>query len=258
MDSSSGFGSTPGDKRAIHTRFRCGSGCHCLNRPPRVTRRIILQKARRQPVLADLGLRLHVSRRFQGLFHSPRRGAFHRSLTVLCAIGRCVYVALGSGLPSFTPDCSCPVLLKYHSWASMRVSYPAVTVFGDAFQTSSDTHLMHQWTAAAAREWTYNPERATPAGLTHARFRLLPVRSPLLREYFLFLGVHEMFQFPRCPPGQWPGHRFTTMGLPHSEIVGSMPARGSPTLIAAMPRPSSARSAEASTLCSYCLPSRKT
>ena len=48
MDSSSGFGSTPGDKRAIHTRFRCGSGCHCLNRPPRVTRRIILQKARRQ------------------------------------------------------------------------------------------------------------------------------------------------------------------------------------------------------------------
>lgn len=51
MDSSSGFGSTPGDKRAIDTRFRCGSGCHCLNRPPRVTRRIILQKARRQPGL---------------------------------------------------------------------------------------------------------------------------------------------------------------------------------------------------------------
>ena len=47
-----------------------------------------------------------------------------------------------------------------------------------------------------------NPERARPAGLAHARFRLLPVRSPLLREYFLFLGVHEMFQFPRCPPHQ--------------------------------------------------------
>ena len=202
MDSSSGFGSTPGDKRAIHTRFRCGSGCHCLNRPPRVTRRIILQKARRQPVLTHLGLRLHVSRRFQGLFHSPRRGAFHRSLTVLCAIGRCVYVALGSGLPSFTPDCSCPVLLKRQSWVSMRVSYPAVTVYGDAFQTSSDTHLIGQRCAAAHRDWTYNPERATPAGLTHHRFRLLPVRSPLLREYFLFLGVHEMFQFPRCPPYQ--------------------------------------------------------
>ena len=93
MGSSSGFGSTPGDTRAVHTRFRCGSGCDCLNQPPRVTRRIILQKARRQrgdPEGAALRLRLHASVRFQGLFHSPRRGAFHRSLTVLCAIGRCV------------------------------------------------------------------------------------------------------------------------------------------------------------------------
>jgi hypothetical protein len=142
MDSSSGFGSTPGDKRAIHTRFRCGSGCDCLNRPPRVTRRIILQKARRQPALASLGLRLHVSRRFQGLFHSPRRGAFHRSLTVLCAIGHCVYVALGGGPPSFTPDFSCPALLKNHAWWNERVCYPAVTVYGDAFQTSSHTQFL--------------------------------------------------------------------------------------------------------------------
>lgn len=48
MDSSSGFGSTPSDTRAIHTRFRCGSAYDWLNRPLRVTRRIILQKARRQ------------------------------------------------------------------------------------------------------------------------------------------------------------------------------------------------------------------
>src|SRR6185295_18779012 len=79
---------------------------------------------------------------------------------------------------------------------------PAVTVYGDAFQTSSDTHLIRQWHAAAGPEWTSNPRDATPAGLTHHEFRLLPVRSPLLREYFLFLGVHEMFQFPRCPPHQ--------------------------------------------------------
>ena len=122
-------------------------------------------------------------------------------------------------------------------------------VFGYASVSQCDT--------AASPDWTFNPHGATPAGLTHREFRLLPVRSPLLREYFLFLGVHEMFQFPRCPP-RHRGHRLTTMGLPHSEIVGSTPARGSPTLIAAMPRPSSARSAEASTLCSFCLPSRKT
>ena len=57
-------------------------------------------------------LRPAVGARFQALFHSPRRGAFHRSLTVLCAIGRCVYVALGGGPPSFTPRCTCAVLLK--------------------------------------------------------------------------------------------------------------------------------------------------
>lgn len=141
MDSSSGFGSTPRDARPIQTRFRCGSAYDWLNRPRRVTRRIILQKARRQATLG-LALRLHVSRRFQDLFHSPRRGTFHRSLTVLCAIGHCVYVALGGGPPSFTPDFSCPALLKNHSRLHARVGYPAVTVSGDAFQTSSPTRCI--------------------------------------------------------------------------------------------------------------------
>lgn len=49
MGSSSGFGSVPRDVRPIQTRFRCGSACHSLNLPRRTTRRIILQKARRQP-----------------------------------------------------------------------------------------------------------------------------------------------------------------------------------------------------------------
>ncbi len=71
--------------------FAVAPASHCLNLPRRVTRRIILQKARRQPDhKVVLGLRLHGSKRVQDLFHSPRRGAFHRSLTVLCAIGHCV------------------------------------------------------------------------------------------------------------------------------------------------------------------------
>jgi hypothetical protein len=171
MGSSSGFGSTPGDVRAFHTRFRCGSGCNCLNRPPRVTRRIILQKARRQRVCgqaAHLRLRLHASVGFQGLFHSPRRGTFHRSLTVLCAIGRCVCLALGSGLPSFTPDCSCPALLKSRSLGSVAWSYPAVTVYGNAFQAFSDDHTRSSGGAAAPRERSYNPVTARPAGLNTA------------------------------------------------------------------------------------------
>ena len=43
-----------------------------------------MQKARRHPTE---GLRPIVGTRFQVLFHSPARGAFHLSLTVLIAIG---------------------------------------------------------------------------------------------------------------------------------------------------------------------------
>src|SRR6266511_3826619 len=96
MDSSSGFGSTPGDKRAIHTRFRCGSAYDWLNRPPRVTRRIILQKARRQPVLS--GPRPSTARKqtVSGSISLPSPGCFspfphgtlrYRSLRV-CSLGR--------------------------------------------------------------------------------------------------------------------------------------------------------------------------
>ena len=52
----------------------------------RVTRRLIKQKARGQAVswrTTTIALPLLVSTRFQVLFHSPRRGAFHLSLTVL-------------------------------------------------------------------------------------------------------------------------------------------------------------------------------
>ena len=41
-----------------------------------------MQKARRRPERI-IGLRLLVDARFQELFHSPNRGAFHLSLTVL-------------------------------------------------------------------------------------------------------------------------------------------------------------------------------
>jgi hypothetical protein len=111
-----------------------------------------------------------------------------------------------------------------------------------------------QCRTAARPGWSYNPVSARPAGLARIRFRLPPVRSPLLRGYSLFLGVHEMFQFPRCPPHLIDAVTTEVVGLPHSEIAGSVPAHGSPALIAAMPRPSSARSAEASTNCSSCLP----
>ena len=77
-----GFASTPTDYGAL-LRLAFASAAHlkCLTLPVRVTRRIIMQKARRHPS-AD-GLRPLVSERFQDLFHSSIRSTFHLSLTVL-------------------------------------------------------------------------------------------------------------------------------------------------------------------------------
>ena len=59
-----------------------------LTSPVTATRRFIMQKARRH---AQWALRPLVGARFQDLFHSPNRGAFHLSLTVLVR-----YRSLGS------------------------------------------------------------------------------------------------------------------------------------------------------------------
>lgn len=90
-------------------------------------------------------------------------------------------------------------------------------------------------------------------GITCTRFSLIHVRSPLLAESLLFsppTGT-EMFHFPAfafnglCiqPKNNLLPHQLTfqfpkkltnvKVGFPHSEIVGSKPARSSPTLIAA-------------------------
>jgi hypothetical protein len=58
-----------------------------------LTRRLILQKARRHPAR---GLRPAGSTWFQDLFHSPRRGAFHHSLTVLVRYRSSWVFSLGS------------------------------------------------------------------------------------------------------------------------------------------------------------------
>jgi hypothetical protein len=149
---------------------------------------------------ADLRLRLHVSRRFQGLFHSPRRGAFHRSLTVLCAIGRCVYLALGSGLPSFTPDVTCPALLKSNSRHSCADPDPAFTVCGDAFQASLGSARVSAAVRQHRAELSCNPVLARPAGLSTSTVWADPGSLAATTGMLSVPRGSEMFQFPRCPP----------------------------------------------------------
>ena len=67
-------------------------------------------------------------------------------------------------------------------------------------------------------------------------FRLFPVRSPLLGEYFLFLQVLRCFSsLGALPPTYVFSRRILEVRsseFPHSEISGSKPVHGSPRLIA--------------------------
>ena len=74
--------------------------------------------------------------------------------------------------------------------------YRAITVSGDAFLTFSSRAFAKLCGSTAPPDRPYNPTAATPVGLTPQWFGLTPVRSPLLRGYFLFLGVLRCFSSP--------------------------------------------------------------
>ena len=80
MGRSHGFASTTTNYGALfRLAFATDPYLKYLTSLTTVTRRLIMQKARRHPY----GLRPLVSAWFQDLFHSPVRGSFHLSLTVL-------------------------------------------------------------------------------------------------------------------------------------------------------------------------------
>jgi len=80
MGRSQGFASTPTNYSALfRLAFATAPHLKCLTLLETVTRRLIMQKARRHPN----GLRPLVSVWFQVLFHSLIQGSFHLSLTVL-------------------------------------------------------------------------------------------------------------------------------------------------------------------------------
>ena len=103
------------------------------------------------------------------------------------------------------------------------------------------------------------PPACNACPLTHARFRLIPFRSPLLGESRLisFPRGTEMFQFPRLPSSAYvfsaERRRTTGVGFAHSEIRGSMPVQRLTAAYRSRPRPSSAPGAKASTACPYYL-----
>ena len=168
MGSSPGFGSTPCDSlRPVQTRFRCGSSAQRLN----------LAAKRNSPVHSSIGTRsaftrlsLLESTRFQELFHSPQRGTFHLSLTVLVRYRSLRVFSLGEWAPQL------PTRFHRAAWysgtlpaAASGVGYRALTVFGGPFQGPSPTRAVDNCRLAvpgsdATPSNTDRTEGGTPLG----------------------------------------------------------------------------------------------
>jgi hypothetical protein len=123
MGSSPGFVSNPCDCRPIQTRFRYGCDCYCLNlateinsqaHSPRGTPSGLRARTRISPQhRPPIALRLLVSLRFQVLFHSPQRGTFHLSLTVLVHYRSPDVFSLGEWTPQLPAGLACPAVLRF-------------------------------------------------------------------------------------------------------------------------------------------------
>jgi hypothetical protein len=181
-----------------------------------------MQKARRHP---RRRLRHLVSTWFQVLFHSPNRGSFHLSLTVLVHYRSInVVFSLTPWSAQIHTGFTCPVLLRILLGSRSDFAYGAFTLYGGTFQK-----------LLLSLSPTLGP--TTPPGKSR-RFGLFRFRSPLLTESirFLFLRLLRCFTSPGIASQAYLFRRSDAVlpaGLPHSEISGSKRVCRSPKLIAA-------------------------
>jgi hypothetical protein len=135
---------------------------------------------------------------------------------------------LESGLPSFPPDFTCPVVLRIPLRVRYNFRYVALTLFGPAFQrvhvlSGLVTLLMRSYNPQSASTWVW----AVPISLA-ATFGISVIYFPPGTEMVHFPGLaHTRLCIQRAVT------RVHLVGFPHSEIPGSKPACGSPGLIAA-------------------------
>ena len=242
MDRSPGFGSTITDSLAL-LRLAFASAPHlkCLTLPVIVTRRTVLQKVRGRTykVLPQL-----VNTGFQVLFHSPPGVLFTFPSQYYALSVTKEYLALRGGPRSFRQGFSClNVLWILLCCSSFRVrgSHPLLPVFPVPFHynlqsfCSPNPSMLARW------------------------FGLFRFRSPLLTEsnFSFFSSGYLDVSVHRVPLHTlwirvWI-HGVCPCGFPHSDICGSNGYLLLPAAFRSLSRLSSALSAKASTLRSYCL-----
>ena len=184
MVSSPGFVS---NMRHLIALFRLGfpapAAITALSSPRTLTRWLILLKARRQDDLSSL--RPVVSTQFQILFHSPRRGSFHLSLTVLLRYRSSRVFSLGGWTPQFHTMLACIVLLRILAIAKtlrLRDSHPLWLNFP-----------VHSASIFRNLRKSCNPRHRS------VWFGLLRFRSPLLAESSLLLVLLRCFSSDGSP-----------------------------------------------------------
>ena len=184
MVSSPGFVS---NMRHFIALFRLGfpapTATTALSSPRTLTRWLILLKARRQFDLSNL--RPVVSTQFQILFHSPRRGSFHLSLTVLVRYRSSRVFSLGGWSPLFHTMLACIVLLRILAAAALlrlRDSHP----------------LWRNFPVPSASSFRSFRKSCNPRHRS-IWFGLLRFRSPLLAESSLLLVLLRCFSSDGSP-----------------------------------------------------------
>ena len=175
MGRSPGFASTT--VRPIVALLRLGfpeaSARKALTKPQTVTRRIIMQKARRHTFPEGHSAPTACKRMVSGSHSSPSRGSSHLSVAILSSLSVIrEYLALRDGPRRFSRDSTWPDLLRYLSGDCsdfrLRDCHPLWFNFPEdsASRQFCDSHVKGPTT----------PRRKPP------RFGLFRVRSPLLRK----------------------------------------------------------------------------
>lgn len=151
-----------------------------------------------------------------------------------------------SGVPSYLGTHSGVHSLRLQEYHPLRCAFPG---------TSTSLHIYHSSPGQQPRpSGPTTPHMQRLPAITHIRFGLFRVRSPLLTESLLFslpTGT-EMFHFPALPPTPYEfrcwSHAITRARFPHSDILASTLGYQLHQAYRRFPRPSSAPNAKASTM----------
>ena len=162
MDRSPGFGSTSCNftpcSDSLSLRLRDSYPLTSLHV---MTRRLILQKARRHPC----GLRPLAGPWFQVLFHSPPGVLFTFPSRYYALSVAAEYLALEGGPPCFRQDSTCPDVLRYALGCPSDFAYGAFTLSRRPSQTVRLSSSFLQ-----PRRAPYNPAGVAACGLGSSHF----------------------------------------------------------------------------------------